>query len=551
MVKTLYVCRECGFVFPSELKELIENRVQVFCEMCGMPFTLAGVEFKQPPVRQQISQINSYSKESIKERSRQKLSKAIKKIDALAYIPILVLSCVMLTTSWIFTDPANWIDGVIFSVLTSVAGLLVAYYDIKQITPKIKEEKYDDILLDAFCYGILGCIFYGSGVILLVKGILIFIYVARYDKDKQHKAYKFGLKLKNSLNNFSANAGFIILLLIIANLFISGFNGYSIMAGIALLITLIGPMNEILTILIVIAIIIGILLIPMVILLIDRRKREEIWQKEEFTTSDAFKVFILGVFGIAIFSMGIFIFLKGILLFLLAAGKPFNWGKEPRVTIEEKREPVLKEDLLRHASENMLDKTEEGSRAPLVRLGEIETPLNEIKTTKNKQEEISSEERTFLDTIKEPVKITPPIASTIALKEDEKAKVKQNDNQLKLHDSLLPVKDEKDKLMVKQYFTKIFTVLSEDTRKKLLELEIPQEDKMALLKELAYLAKEEQFKYIESIKQLYKELPLKLIKRIKNLPNVKPEHYDKIIEQLNFMNDEEQYEFITFLEQNA
>jgi len=137
------------------------------------------------------------------------------------------------------------------------------------------------------------------------------------------------------------------------------------------------------------------------------------------------------------------------------------------------------------------------------------------------------------------------------LKLKKKRELKQEDDQLRLHESLLPVKDDKDKLMVRQYFTKIFTVLSEDTRRKLLELDIPQEDKMALLKELAYLAKEEQLKYIESIKQLYKEIPLKLIKRIKNLPNVKPEHYDKIIEQLSFMDIDERSEFITFLEQNA
>ena len=36
MVKRpLYVCRECNYVFPEELAELIDKRVQVFCEMCG------------------------------------------------------------------------------------------------------------------------------------------------------------------------------------------------------------------------------------------------------------------------------------------------------------------------------------------------------------------------------------------------------------------------------------------------------------------------------------------------------------------------------------
>ncbi|MHA1625448.1 MAG: hypothetical protein ACTSWH_09990 [Promethearchaeota archaeon] len=548
MVKTLYVCRECGFVFPKELRLLIENRTQVFCEMCGMPFTLAGVEFKQPSVRQQIPPSRSYSREAIEKRSRQNLSKVIKRMDAFAFIPILILSCMLLTTSWIFIDSANLINGIIGNVLFSVAGLSIAYYDIKQITPKIKEEKYDDLLLDTFCYGILGCIFYGSGVLILVKGILIFIYVAKYNKDEHHKAYNFGLKLKNSLNSFSASAGFIILLIIVANLFITGMYGYSVLARIEFLISLVGPMNEILTIVILIAILIGISLIPIIILVIDRRKREEIWQKSVFTTSDAFKVFILGLFGTVIFSMGIFILLKGILLFLLVAGKPFNWEKEIPVGIEEKRGPELRKDPLKHIPDEIPEEEEDDSQLSPIRTEKLDKPQDEISITESKQEGFGSEEETLEDTTLESLKVTPPITSK---KDDKKAEIKQDDEQLKLHESLLPVKDDKDKLMVKKYFTKIFTVLSKDIRKLLLELDIPQEDKMVLIKELAYLAKEEQLKYIESVKQLYKEIPLKLITRIKNLPNVKPEYCNKIIEQLNFMNADEQFEFINFLEQNA
>lgn len=549
MVKTLYVCRECGFVFPSELKQLIEDRVQVFCEMCGMPFTLAGVEFKQPAVRQQKPPIKSYSREAIKERSRQKFSKAIKRFDAFAYIPILILSCVLLSTSWIYADPANWINGVIFNVLISIAGLYIVYYDIKRITPKIKEEKYDDIMLDSFCFGILGCIFYGSGVILLIKGILIFIYVVQYNKDKQYKAYKFGLKLKNSLNSFSASAGFVILSLVLANIYSLSINGWTFLAGIEFLTTLIGPINEILNIIILIAIILGIFLIPIIILIIDARKRKTIWQKNEFTASDAFKVFILGVFGIAIFSIGIFIFIKGILLFLLVAGKPFNWGKEP-IKSEEKRELEHKKDLLKPSSKELPEEEEEDSQIPIIETEKLEEPQDDTSIIERRKEEIIAKDEPQEDANDEYLKVTPSTTTTTTFTDDEKAEIKHDDKQLKLHDSLLPVKDEKDKLMVKQYFTKIFTVLSEEIRKKLLELDIPEEDKKSLLKELAYLTKQEQIKYIESVKQLYKDIPLKLIKRIKNLPNVKSEHYDKIIEQLNFMNIDEQFEFITFLEQN-
>ncbi|MFX1385686.1 MAG: hypothetical protein ACFE9M_00590, partial [Promethearchaeota archaeon] len=123
--------------------------------------------------------------------------------------------------------------------------------------------------------------------------------------------------------------------------------------------------------------------------------------------------------------------------------------------------------------------------------------------------------------------------------------------ELKLHDSLLPVKDEKDKKLVKEYFSKIFSVLSKDLRKQINELKISKKEKKELLEELVFLTKEEQVKYIEAIVSLYKEIPKKLINRIRKLPNVKPRHYDKIVDQLKFMDIDEQTKFVQFLEENA
>ncbi|MFX1587746.1 MAG: hypothetical protein ACFFC1_06305, partial [Promethearchaeota archaeon] len=123
--------------------------------------------------------------------------------------------------------------------------------------------------------------------------------------------------------------------------------------------------------------------------------------------------------------------------------------------------------------------------------------------------------------------------------------------ELRLHDSLLPVKDEKDKKIVKEYFSKIFTLISKDIRKQIKSLKIPNKEKKDILKELAFLTEEEQGKYIGALAELYKELPRKLIERIRKLPNVEPRHYDKIIEQLKYMDAEEQINFIQFLEKNA
>ena len=71
------------------------------------------------------------------------------------------------------------------------------------------------------------------------------------------------------------------------------------------------------------------------------------------------------------------------------------------------------------------------------------------------------------------------------------------------------------------------------------------------MKELAFLTREEQLKYIDAIVELYKEIPKKLIDRIKKLPNVQPKHYDKIVEQLKFLDVDEQIRYVQFLEENA
>ena len=128
---------------------------------------------------------------------------------------------------------------------------------------------------------------------------------------------------------------------------------------------------------------------------------------------------------------------------------------------------------------------------------------------------------------------------------------KEKDVKLRLHESLLPVKNEKDRKVVKEYFAKIFNIISKDLRKQILELDIPKKERKSILKELAFLAEEEQLNYLELLRNLYEEIPMKLIERIRKLPNVEPKYYDKIVEELKYMDKERQLEFIQFLEKYA
>ena len=71
------------------------------------------------------------------------------------------------------------------------------------------------------------------------------------------------------------------------------------------------------------------------------------------------------------------------------------------------------------------------------------------------------------------------------------------------------------------------------------------------MEELAFLTKEEQVKYVIALVDLYKEIPKRLIERIRKLPNVKPQYINNLIDQLKFMDAQEQIKFVQFLEENA
>jgi len=538
MVKPIiHVCRECGFVFPEELSELIESRVQVYCEMCGTPFSLTGVEFKETDKYPKKPK-SPYYRHGMAQAHKSNLSKAIKTLDKISSIPLIIFSGIVLGLIIMFLFiPIDGLNDIFSRLFISFSGILIIIYDFNYISPKIKQEKYDEIALDAFCYGILGCIIFGTGVILLIKGILVLIYVASNPERKEHKLYNFGLKLKNSLNNFSAKAGFVIITLTLFGIFSGNIDLYYITQGIAFIQNFIWSLEEWLKISIVSGIIVIFCLFPIILLLVDLKKRAKLQEKQVFTFGDSLWVFILGAVCTAFFSIGIFILLKGILIFFLFAGKPIDIIKAPVVNIEQEDTslqpiPPKKPEYLQKEEISLEIKQKE----PII------PPSEELIIREEKEIIVKEKEES------KPEEKTPLVAHSIQKPEIERG---GGDEKLKLHESLLPVKNEKDKKLVREYFTKIFNVLSKDLRNKILKLKLPKKEKETLLKELAFLTEQEQVKYINAISEMYKEIPRKLIERIKKLPNVKPQHYDKIVEQLKYMDVQERLAFIQFLEKNA
>ncbi|MFX1417524.1 MAG: hypothetical protein ACFE9N_01245 [Promethearchaeota archaeon] len=524
----IYICRECGYSFPDELSQLIESNIQVYCERCGSPFIIEGIKFKPAPTPY-LRKKKPYH--VLSEKKSSNLEKFILFLNKISFIPLFIFTCVsfgLIAEIIIKYDMTILFDRIVHGLL----GLFLLIYDRAYIAPKVKEKKFNDIFLDAFCWGILGCILYGTGAIVLIKGIFIVFYVISDSKNTDFKTYDYGLLAKDSLNYFSAKAGLLIVLFGVYRAYSDRIyipTGWRIIINIPIHIEI--PLE--------LLIYFGFLVIALIVLLIDSRSRSKIKEKQKFTVMDGLKFFILGILGVLFYATGIFILLKGILIFFLCLGKPRELIKKvPEV-----------DEKIAHIPVPPIPPSPPIS--PYRRLEHPPLIISEEKETQLKPAEEPIEIKVSEAPKKEEIKIEPEKVEEFRVKIEEERVRREKEFELKLHDSLLPVKDEKDKKLVKEYFSKIFAVLSKDLRKQIIDLKISKKEKNELLEELAFLTKEEQVKYIEAIVNLYKEIPKKLINRIRKLPNVKPKHYDKIVEELKYMDYDEQIKFIQFLEENA
>jgi len=523
----VYICNECSYAFPSELSNLIEQKTQVYCERCGSPFVLEGVKFKPaktPVTRKSIPLI------ALSEKDSSNLDKFIQFLNKISFLPIFIFTFIHFgMIAEIAVNWDNWISILFNNLSLGLIGLFLLLYDKVYIAPKVREKKYNEIFLDSLCWGILGCILYGTGVIILIRGVFIIIYVATDQKNKDLKVYDYGLLAKNSLNFLSTKAGFVIILMGIYRAFS---DKIYIPRDDSKIITF--PYSIEVRLILVIYFVL--LLLAFVALILDRSLKSDIKVKEKFELGDSIKFIIIGVMGTVFFASGIFILLKGVLLFVLFVGTPSDKLQIPPT--EEK--PVYSPEAYKRDKPQIKPDIE-------VRKGEPKEPTIEPTplTTMPKEKDIIPDRG---------VKIEEELAKVekleeILVKEDKERK--EEDIELRLHESLLPVKNEKDKKLVKEYFSKIFAVLSKDLRQQISKLKISKNEKRELLEELAFLTKEEQVKYVETLVDLYKEIPKKLIERIRKLPNVKLQYINNLIDQLKYMDAQEQIKFVQFLEENA
>ena len=99
------------------------------------------------------------------------------------------------------------------------------------------------------------------------------------------------------------------------------------------------------------------------------------------------------------------------------------------------------------------------------------------------------------------------------------------------------------------YLDRLFMVISEETRERLLKLDIPEDQKWEVVKEFINLKEEHRQKYIEELENVNRNISGKLISRVMVM-KIDDAKKEWLIKQLELMTNKTQQEFVEYLESN-
>jgi len=265
------------------------------------------------------------------DKSVKYVEKYIHFLDKISYIPALCVSIIFFIFFLeILVNPFNWIFLSSTYLLGSIIGFLLYIYDKNHISPKIQNEQFNQVILDSLCWGIIGCIFHGTGIFILIKGLLILFYnidedfLNSNDKKKDNRL-NFRLKLYSSLNSISSLAGLVIILLVFYNL------GISVMLNVfeQLVIGNFQVLFEPFYIC---------LIISVIVLLFDHSNDEFFKATLDPNPKIGAKDLIKGIIGCSFYAASIFILFRGIILVSLPEYKK----NKSHIRSEKRKEGLVK-----------------------------------------------------------------------------------------------------------------------------------------------------------------------------------------------------------------
>ena len=244
------------------------------------------------------------------DKSAEYVRKSIHFLDKISYIPALFVSIIFFIFFLeILVNPFNWIYLSSTYLLGSFIGFLLYNYDKNYISPLIQNEEFDGIILNALFLGIVGSVFHGTGIFILIKGLLILFYKINEDfltskYKKKNYRQDFSLKLYNSLNSISSIAALMIIMLVFYKLGISVILNVFDQLIIGNFQILFEPFYIY-------------LIISVIIVVFDHSNEEFFKDTLDFSPKVGGKDLIKGILSCCFYAAGIFILFRGIVLISL------------------------------------------------------------------------------------------------------------------------------------------------------------------------------------------------------------------------------------------
>ncbi len=240
--------------------------------------------------------------------------KVIQFLNKISYIPVLIVAIYNLFFLLeLIVNFSNWFNIILTNLLAGSIGLIIVNYDQGKISPKIKQQQFNSVIVDSFCLGVLGCIYYGAGTIILIKAIVVGLYLI-WDfspNSKVNSKNKANLNKGNvsfqvydSLREFSGIGGILIILMAFYFLGIPTLIKWKDMLLNFDVSFIVDPFFIL-------------LMMGFTAIVIDYNTKDLIRLKEEFNTKDVSNQFFLGILGCVYFCAGIFIVMKACVIFFL------------------------------------------------------------------------------------------------------------------------------------------------------------------------------------------------------------------------------------------
>lgn len=526
-------CSECGYRFPPDLISLVNSGTVCYCEKCGTKISPKSLGIGKTSSTEDIyeDESPSYSKTSTTYEQKLKsfeqykshhhrhkspdrlkhLDNWIQNLNSIS-VPFGVFFLVVGTISTIsglvmdrgpHAMPMFW-----YLLVALFLGIATIQHDQKIFKPAIEKGDYSSRGIQEFIWGVIGCIGFGTGAIIMLKSFFLMGYTGQdTEKYPRLSSKTWARKVITVLNDASWRLCGLLLVPMI------GVVSYTLTERAGM-----GPLQLMFLIFLVVTTLVDAAVIrPKLAAIMSSPKDEPVKADLGVYT------IALGIIGCIAYGAGTLVLIKGLIVLLYG----FNAFKGP-ITPETVEQPV---------DTNFVPRV-------IPHIEQRETITQEIP-----------QKPTIPSVPSEPSKLIsqePPAITPLA--------PKPAPSEFKTLQDLPVVKGEtvstssglnfEEQEIVKIYLNRVYTVLSAKIRDRVLRLNIPDHDKAEILKEFVHLDEQQQEEFLEEFEVLNQKVPPEFVGRILRLEI--PKHQkDKLVEQLEYMSVEDQAEFVAEMERTV